>query len=377
MNFDFSEDLKFFRNQVARFLADRNATASARKALDDNAGFDRELWRETTGLGWAGIAIPEEFGGSDLGYQGLCILAEELGRTLAPLPFSSSVYLAAEALRHFGTDSQKRAWLPGLADGSLIGTLALVEGIGNPDPDGVNMTLRAGKLNGTKCAVSDGGIADMAIVVARLEDGTIGLVVVNLHQPGVIRTAGNTIDPTRNHADLTFSNAAGETLETGGWHTVLHLLARAAILVAFEQIGGAQACLAMAQQHALDRQAFGRPIGSFQAIKHKLARVFIDMELARSNAYFGAWAALGTSADEVVKAAATARLSAGEAFEHAARENIQTHGGMGFTWESDCHLYYRRARLLALGLGSASFWSRLLMDRIGGPVTTKEAPDGL
>ena len=224
--------------------------------------------------------------------------------------------------------------------------------------------MGAGRLDADKWPVVDGGIADLAVVVARGEDDAIGLYLVDLAGAGVTRETLQTVDPTRDQARLRLSGAPAERLGSGpvGWAAVQSLLDRAAVLVAFEQVGGAQACLEMATAYAKERIAFGRPIGSFQAIKHKLADVYVATELARSNAYYGAWA-LQAGAPELPLAAAAARVSATEAFHLASKENIQTHGGMGFTWELDCHLFYRRAKMLALALGSARHWKERLVDR--------------
>jgi alkylation response protein AidB-like acyl-CoA dehydrogenase len=217
--------------------------------------------------------------------------------------------------------------------------------------------------------VTDGDVADVAVVVARTADGAgdhaLSLFLVDLGVKGVTRTTVKTVDPTRSHGRIVFDGAAAEPLGAAGagWSLVRRLLDRAAVLVAFEQIGGAQAALDMAREYALGRFAFGRPIASFQAIKHKLVDMYVAIELARSNAYYGAWA-LSTDAPELPVAAAAARVSATEAFWLAAKENIQTHGGMGFTWEFDCHLYYRRAKLLALSLGSARRWKHELITRL-------------
>jgi alkylation response protein AidB-like acyl-CoA dehydrogenase len=222
-------------------------------------------------------------------------------------------------------------------------------------------------VNGIKLPVADGDVADFAVVVARAAGNgrETSLVLVDLHGPGVTRTPVRTVDPTRSHARIALDGAPCEPLGAPGAGAALleRLLDRAAVLFAFEQVGGAQAALEMARDYALGRFAFGRPIGSFQAIKHKLVDMYVAIELARSNAYYGAWA-LATGSPAVPIAAATARVSATEAFNLAARENIQTHGGMGFTWEFDCHLYHRRARLLALGLGSARRWKDALIRRL-------------
>jgi alkylation response protein AidB-like acyl-CoA dehydrogenase len=376
MNFDFSDDVKMLREQAGDLLSARKSIRSARRSLDQEQEFDRDLWAEVANLGWTGVALPEEYGGYGIGFQGLCALAGELGRSLAPIPFSSSIYLAAESVLLCGSEAQKATWLPKVADGSLIGTFALMEGIGNPRVEEIEARVRNGRLTGRKVAVPDGAIADFAVVAARLEDAEIGLAIVELNQTGVARNKIATIDPTRNHATLEFDQAECEPLAADGWDRVLRVLGRAAVLIAFEQVGGAEACLSMAQGHAVNRYAFGRPIGSFQAIKHKLARMFIGTELAKSNAYYGAWAADGQSEEILTRAAAAARISASRAFEHAARENIQTHGGMGFTWESDCHLFYRRAKSLSVCVGSVRFWSRQLFELLDGSNAARVASDG-
>jgi alkylation response protein AidB-like acyl-CoA dehydrogenase len=364
MNFDFSEDLNFLRDEARKFLAEQCPTKAVRRILEGNGTYDRALWERVAQMGWLGAGVPEEHGGAGLGHEGLCVLAEELGRAIAPIPFASSVYLATEAIVAHGTDAQKAHYLPKLAAGELIGTLAIAEGPDNPRPAAVGARVADGRLTGDKWPVIDGGIADFAVVVARGADDAIGLSLVDLTGAGVTRAALETIDPTRNQARITFDNAAAEALSVGvsGWDSVQALLDRAAVLIAFEQVGGAQACLEMATAYAKERTAFGRPIGSFQAIKHKLADVYVATELARSNAYYGAWA-LQASAPELPLAAAAARVSATEAFHLASKENIQTHGGMGFTWELDCHLFYRRAKQLALAVGSARHWKERLVDR--------------
>jgi acyl-CoA dehydrogenase len=370
MNFDFSDDQKVLRDQAKKFLGQQASSARVRRILESDTPYDVELWRGMAENGWQGTAIPEAYGGAGFGYLELCVIAEELGRSLAPTPFSSSVYLATEALLLAGSDAQKKARLPTLALGEAIGCFALAEGPTAATAKSVGTRLKDGKISGTKTPVADGDVADFAVVAARTADGTgdgtLSLALVDLNAPGVKRTTVKTVDPTRSHAAIVFDGALAEPLgPTGhGWRLVRALLDRAAVLVAFEQVGGAQAALDMAREYAMGRFAFGRPIASFQAIKHKLVDMYVATELARSNAYYAAWA-LSTGAPEVPVAAAAARVSATEAFWLAAKENIQTHGGMGFTWEFDCHLYYRRAKLLALSLGSARRWKHELISRLG------------
>ncbi len=360
MNFDFSDDLKQLRDQARRFLAEQCAPAVVRRSLDEEEPYAAPLWQAMAEMGWIGAAIPEQYGGAGLGYEGLCVLAEELGRVVAPVPFASTAYLAAEAILLAGSEAQKREWLPRFADGSAIGCLALSEGTGNPDPAAIRARVAGGRLSGTKWPIADGTVAQVAVVVARDETNEIGLYLVPLD--GVSRRELKTLDPSRDHARIDFDGVPAQRLEnTDGWASIQRLMDRAAILFAFEQVGGADASLQMARDYALERYAFGRPIGSFQAIKHKLADMYVALELARSNAYFGAWA-LATDAAELPMAAATARVSATDAFHLASKENIQTHGGIGFTWAVDCHLFYRRSKQLALNLGGAPFWKNRLVE---------------
>ena len=366
MNFDFSDDVKTMRDEAARFLHDRSPPNVVRRVLDnENTLYDESLWTAIAEMGWTAVAIPEEFGGIGLGCEALCVLAEQLGTSLAPVPFSSSVYLASEAILAAGTESQRHALLPRLASGDAIGTFALAEGAGDPAPGMIAAEVRNGLLTGTKSPVPDGELASEAIVVARDESGEVGLFRVRLDGPGVIRSRLTMIDPSRNHAAIRFDGAPAELLgdKPVGWAGVERLLDRAAILFAFEQVGGAQACLDMARNYAQDRYAFGRSIASFQAIKHKLADIFVATELARAHAYYGAWA-IAHDAPELPLAAAAARVAATDAYHLASKENIQTHGGMGFTWEIDCHLYYRRAKLLALTVGGPLYWKDRLVSKL-------------
>ncbi|HWX64745.1 acyl-CoA dehydrogenase family protein [Bradyrhizobium sp.] len=369
MNFDFSDDQKQLRDQARKFLAEKCSPKAVRVVLDGKADYDRELWKGLAEMGFLGVAIPEEYGGAGAGHLELCVIAEEMGRALAPVPFSSTVYLAAEALLLAGSDAQKQKWLPKIASGEAIGTLALFEGKGSLSPEGIKLDATGGVLDGMKKPVADGAVADFAIVAARTgssgRDSDISLFLADMKGGGVEARALTNLDPTRGQAELTFKNSAAEPLGRvgDGFGIIAQLLDRAAVLVAFEQLGGADRALEMGRDYALDRIAFGRPIGSFQAIKHMLADMYVSATLARSNCYYGAWA-LSTNAAELPEAAASARISATQAFQHCAKNNIQVHGGMGFTWEFDCHMYYRRANALALGLGSMSYWEDALIDRL-------------
>jgi alkylation response protein AidB-like acyl-CoA dehydrogenase len=361
MNFDFSDELKQLRDEARRFLAQHCPTTTPRRILEGAAPYDRALWQAIAGMGWPGAAIPEEYGGAGLGHLAICVLAEELGRAVAPVPFASSVYLATEAILAYGSAEQKSAWLPRLAAGEVIGCFAVGERPGAFVPRRIEAQVSDGRLRGGKQAVADGDIADFAIVAAR---GGAWLHLVELGAPAVARETISTFDPTRSHAHLVFDGTPAEPLPgADSPEAIRHLLDRAAVMMAFEQVGSAQAALDMACAHARERYAFGRPIGSFQAIKHKLAEIYVAVELARSNAYYGAWA-LNTNAAELPVAAAVARIAACDAGWIATKENIQTHGGMGFTWASDCQLFYRRAKLLGLALGSSREWKHRLIGEL-------------
>jgi len=369
MNFDFSDEQKQLRDEARKFLSEQCPPKAVRAVLDGKVAYDKGLWKGLAEMGFLGVAIPESYGGTGAGHLELCVIAEEMGRALAPVPFSSTVYLAAEALLLAGTEAQKQKWLPAIARGDAIGTLALFEGKGNPRQEAIKLSASGGTLNGIKKPVPDGAIADFAIVAARTgssgRETDISLFLVDLKSEGVEARDLTNLDPTHGQAELTFKNCKAEPLGRAneGWSIITQVLDRAAILTAFEQVGGADRALEMGRDYALDRIAFGRPIGSFQAVKHMLADMYVSATLARSNCYYGAWA-LSTNASELPEAAAAARISATQAFQHCAKNNIQVHGGMGFTWEFDCHMYYRRANATALGLGSLSYWEDALIERM-------------
>ena len=290
MNFDFSEDQKFLGNEARKFLNAECTTAHVREVLNnDNMSHHAGVWQKVVEMGWLGTAIPEEFGGLGLGSLELCILAEEMGRALAPVPFSSTVYFFAEGLMLAGSDQQKAAILPGVASGDVIGCYALSEGPGKVDTAKLKTTFDGSKVSGTKVPVTDGDIATHALVLAKEGSGA-SLVLVDLNGPGVKRIAVSTLEPTRSHAEIEFNGAPGQRVGEAGDGARLNdeILDRAAVLLAFEQLGGASRCLEMATDYAKERYAFGRPIGGNQAIKHKLADMYVKNEVARSNAYYGA-----------------------------------------------------------------------------------------
>jgi acyl-CoA dehydrogenase len=351
MNFDFSEDQKLLQQTARDFLRECAPLGAVRAVLEGGQDHDQRLWRGVAEMGWPGTAIDEAHGGSAFGHLELALLAHELGRALAPIPFASSVYLAAEALMLAGSDAQKRQWLPKLADGSVIGTAVLDDAAGA-------VRIEGGRARGTLLPVPDVMAAGVAVLAAGAS-----LVLVDLSTSGVTRERVESFDPSRPVGRLTLDGTPCEPLGAAGDDTAARVLDRAATLVAFEQIGGAERALELTREYVLQRYAFGRPIGSFQALKHRLADAWVAIELARSNAYWAAWA-LASASPELGAAACAARIAATDAFRLAAREMIQFHGGMGFTWESDCHLFYRRAEALGLGLGSARTWRERLVRRV-------------
>ena len=375
MNFDYTDDQKALKEEARRFLAAASPLTVARAVLENpRDGYDVALWARIVEQGWCGATIPESYGGLGLGYVELCALAEELGRAVAPVPFASSIYFFAEALLLAGSGDQKAELLPLVASGEMIGTLAVSEGPGVLTDARMSAKVSGGNLTGVKLPVADGMAAGRAIVLAQGEGG-LSFYLVDLTGNCVSREAVSSIDPTRGAARISFDGAPVELLGKAGsgLETLHRIQERGAILLAFEQLGGADRCLEMARDYALERYAFGRPIGSYQAIKHKLADVFVKNEVARANAYYGAWA-LSTGAPELPVAAAAARVAGSAAYWMAAKEMIQTYGGIGVTWEADCHFFYRRARHLGLVIGAPREWKRRLADGLEARVNAEKQP---
>jgi len=363
MNFEFGEDQNLLRDQARGFLSGNCPPAVVRRVLEGEELYAEDLWQNIVEMGWTATVIPEEYGGLGLSYLELVVIAEELGRACAPVPFASSVYLATEAILAAGSEAQKEEWLPKLAAGEAIGTLAYAEGNGQTTAAGLGTTVSGGKISGSKAVVADAQICQLMIVAVRSDAGDgASLYLLPMDQDGVSCEAVNTVDPSTNHANVTFDGAAAELLgaEGEGWTVLQRVLDRAAVLYAWEQLGGAETSLEMAKEYAMGRYAFGRPIASYQAIKHKLADMYVKNTLARGNAYYGAWA-LNTNAPDLPLAAATARVGSTQALYYASKENIQTHGGMGYTWEFDCQFYYRRSKVLAVAIGSEGQWQEKLM----------------
>ena len=366
MNFDFSDDQKMLKETAANFLKEHAPLALCRAVLESDQSYSAELWKKAADLGWQATAIPEEYGGYGFGQLELAVLAEEVGYALAPIPFASSMCLATDAILMAGSEEQKKRLLPKLASGESIATFALAERPGQNDGGASTTKLEGDTLTGSKAPVLDGDVADIAVVLADSGKG-LSLAIVELSASGVTRSKLECIDPSRSIAKIDFANAPAELLgdEGQGGRFADALLDRAAVLMAFEQVGGATRALEITKQYTLERYAFGRPIGSFQSLKHRMADRYCDIEIGRSNSYYGAWA-LENNDPELAVAACLARVAACEAFDQMGVDMIQLHGGVGFTWEFDCHLFYRRSKLLSSALGSASSWKRKLVRRVSG-----------
>ena len=364
MNLDFSDDQKFLQSEAKKFLAKENSIKRCRSVLDKSESIDSELWQKIVELGWTGIRIPEEFNGLGLGHLELCVIAEELGRFLAPVPFSSSVYLFTETIIKYASEDLKKDILPKLVSGEIVGTLAVTENFLAPSSSNITTEVSNNKIIGKKIAVPDGGIATHSIIVCK-SSGGVDLRLIDHSDEGVTISSQEIVDDSRGHfcieLDSTPSMLVGD--ENNGWEQYESIINQAAVLFSFEQVGGSQATLDMAVEYAKERYAFGKPIGSFQGIKHKLADMYVAITLAKSNSYYAAWALSSESSDLPV-AAATARVSATKAFQLCSKENIQTHGGNGFTWEYDCHLFYKRSKLLSLNIGSLSNWKEKLVSSL-------------
>ena len=362
MNFDFSDEQKLLQQTARDYLEAHSPLATCREILEGDQPYADKLWKGAAEMGWQGAVIPEQYGGAEFGHLELAMIAYEIGRSLAPIPFGPSVYVATEAILRLGSDAQKNAWLPKLADGSAIGTFALTEKPGQNAADSIAAFVNGGRLSGVKLPVADGDVADV-VVVAATEAGHVGLYLVDLSSSGIHREPLDSFDPSRSQASLRFDGVACEKLEGSSAEDIARLLDVAAVLQAFEQVGAAERALEITREFILGRYAFGKPIGAFQAIKHRMADLWCKIEIARSNAYYAAWA-LANEDPELATAAPIARIAACEAFEDTTVEMIEFHGGVGYTWEYDCHLFYRRAKLLSSSLGTPKYWKNLLIDRL-------------
>ncbi|OBY29151.1 acyl-CoA dehydrogenase family protein [Mycolicibacter kumamotonensis] len=352
------------------FLELTSPEATVRTLMETERGFDPATWTKMGGeLGLQQLAIPEEYGGAGYTFIELGVVLEEMGRALLCAPFLSSVVIAANTLLLSSDDQSKKELLPALASGEKTGTLAFTEADGRWGVGGIATTATQSAngwtLNGEKMFVLDGHTADLLLVIARTANGP-SIFAVEGSESGLRRVPMQTMDLTRKQARITFTDVPARLVGAEGEaaEVVPRVLNLAAVALAVEAVGGAQQCLDMAVEYAKVREQFGRPIGSFQAIKHKCADLLLEVESARSAAYYAMWAAAGNSS-ELPMAAAMAKAYCTEAYAHAAAENIQIHGGIGFTWEHPAHLYFRRAKSTELLLGDPAYHRELLVQHAG------------
>jgi alkylation response protein AidB-like acyl-CoA dehydrogenase len=357
MIFAFTDEQRELAATLRRFLQDKSSSSEVRRLMQTEAGYDPRTWSQLAGqLGLPGLVIPEKHGGSGAGPVELAVASEEMGRALLCAPFFATAVLAAQALLASGDEAAQEEFLPGIADGATIATVAVCEDDGAWTTDGVaTRARRSGDgyvLDGRKSFVIDGHTAGLLLVVARA-DGGPSLFAVRGDADGLARRPLETLDLTRKQAALALDAVPARLIgaEGSAADIVAATLRLAAVALAAEQVGGAQRCLDMSVEYAKIRMQFGRPIGSFQAIKHMCADMLLEVESARSAAYYAAWAAQDGS-DELPLVASLAKACCSEAYFRAAADNIQIHGGIGFTWEHDAHLYYRRAKSTELMLGT-------------------------
>jgi alkylation response protein AidB-like acyl-CoA dehydrogenase len=366
----FSDEHEELRSMVRRFLTEKSPESEVRRLMESAAGFDPAVWKQMADqLELQGLTIPERYGGAGYSYEELVVVLEEMGRALLCAPYLSTVAFAANLLLASDDEAAKRDHLPGIAAGRTIATVALAERSGRWDEGGVTLEAAGAgadrRLTGEKHYVLDGHVADLVLVVARTPAG-VSVFAVDRGTTGVAATPVATLDQTRKLATLSFDRAPARLVgaDGRGWAAVARMLDLAAIALAAEQVGGARMTLEMAVEYAKVRVQFGRPIGSFQAIKHRCADMLLEVESATSAARYAGWAAAQGS-DEVPAVASLAKSYCSEAYFHAAAENIQIHGGIGYTWEHPAHLYFKRAKSSELLLGDARYHSELLARRIG------------
>ena len=370
MKLAFSNEQEELRSSVRRFLVAKSPETEVRRLMETTEGYDPAVWSQMADqLGLQSLIIPEEFGGSGFSYVELVVVLEEMGAALLCAPFFSTVALAANAVLTSGDELAKKYHLPGIASGETIGTLAITEDNGRWDLNAIECWAEirgeGWVLNGHKSFVIDGGVANLIVVAARTSKG-LSLFGVIGDAEGLTKTPLVTMDQTRKQARLEFSNTPAWLIGTDGGAEagLAKTLDLAAVALAAEQVGGAQHVLDASVEYAKNRVQFGRPIGSFQAIKHKCADMLLEVESAKSAAYYAAWAAAEDS-DELPLVASLCKTYCSETYFHAAAENIQIHGGIGFTWEHPAHLYFKRAKSSELFFGDPTYHRELLAQRIG------------
>ncbi|MBI3244871.1 MAG: acyl-CoA/acyl-ACP dehydrogenase [Deltaproteobacteria bacterium] len=367
MDFGFSEEQELLRQSAVDFLGKECPMTYVRQMMEDERGYSEELWKKMADLGWMGLIYPESCGGSGLNMVDLVVILEEMGKAALPGPFFSTVCLGGLAILEAGSPDQKQKYLPGIAAGTTKATLAVLEEDARWDEAGIKLQARKGKkgysLSGVKLFVPDAHVADLIVCAARTSDG-LALFVVERQQAGVVVTPLKTMDQTRKLCEVRFDKArvdAAAVLGTPGkgWDVLSRILDRGKVALCAEMCGGAQKVLDMTVDYAKMREQFGRPIGSFQAIQHKCANMLIQVESAKSATYYAAWA-VASDAPEASLAAAMAKAYCSDAYRQVSAEGIQVHGGIGFTWEHDMHIYFKRAKGSEVTFGDAT-WNRELV----------------
>jgi len=355
MNFGFSEEQDLLRAEVRKFLDAHCPLEEVRRLMETPEGFSRDLWKQMGELGWLGLTVPEAQGGAGLGWVDLVVVLEEMGRTLFPSPFLATT-VAAAAIREAGSDAQKQRWLPRLADGSKIGTLAYLEASDRWEPEALALAgaPRDGGvvLSGEKVQVLDATAADLFVVAYRG-----GLAVVERNAPGVTAVATPSIDMTRRVGRVRLEKVAvapADVLAHASEAALARVLDLATAAVTAEMLGAAEADLRITVKYAQEREQFGSPIGRFQGVKHPLAEIYVDVESARSILYYAAWCLDERDAD-APRVVSLAKAYASEAFARIGVDAVQLHGGVGFTWEYDPHLYLKRSKWARPAFGDADF----------------------
>ena len=377
MDFGFSEEQEMLRKSARDFLAKECPMTYVRQMMEDERGFRDEQWQQMAGLGWMGLILPEEHGGAGLDFVDLIVVLEEMGRVVLPGPFFSAVVLGGAALLEGGSAAQKKELLPKLAAGKLRVTLAQLEPSARWDAEGIALEARpAGggyKLSGTKLFVPDAHTADLLIVAGRAPGSTgaegVSLFLVDAKAPGVSTTLLKTMDQTRKLCEVALRDVSvpAERLlgpAGQGWKLLERVTDRGKVGLCAEMCGGAQKVLEMSVDYAKVREQFGRPIGSFQAIQHKCANMLVEVESSKSATYYAAWA-VANDVPEASLAAAMAKAYCSDAYRHTAGEGIQIHGGIGFTWEHDMHIYFKRAKSSEVTFGDAT-WNREIVAQLIG-----------
>jgi len=370
MNFGFNEEQELLRSTARKFFDNECASETVRKLMDGPEGMTPDLWKKIVEQGWTGLIFADEHGGMGLGFVDLVVLMEEMGRAVVPGPFFSTVLLGGLAIREAGTDAQKKAWLPKISSGEARATLAWMEPSAELGARGITLTATAKgpgfTLDGTKLFVHDANTADVIVVAARTASGKspeegVSLFLVPKGTPGLSVTLLPTMDQTRKLCEVAFKNVeVGADALMGqagsGWAPLARVIDRATVALCAEMCGGAQKVLEMTVEYAKIRQAFGRPIGSYQGVKHKAADMLVDVENSKSITYYAAWA-MDEGVPEGPLAVSMAKAYVSDAYRRVAGAGIQLHGGIGFTWEHDLHLYFKRAKGSEFTFGDAT-WHR-------------------